>query len=101
MDKAMLDQAHEVLNDYYGVALSDTFVAEVLESDEELLEEAQAGALSDTYVRELLIDCVTRKLGCPVWPSYIDSEEYSKKFKTEFALKVIEAGGKVLWIQMI
>ena len=91
-----IELAEAVLNDYYATKVPRPFLQSIIAADEYLISEMEGGSIRDTYGRDLLINCITRKLGVAHWPTYRDSDEYSKDFFKMYSARIAELNKEIL-----
>jgi hypothetical protein len=80
VDEEMITAASDVLRDYYGVNVSNTFLKCVLEENPDLAQEVKDGGVRDTCQREILVDAVLRKIGVRSWPIYGKGNAVAEEF---------------------
>jgi hypothetical protein len=90
-----LQNAKDVLSDYFSVTLPDKILREFLAGETELLKEIEDGGISDTCQRSLLIDLILTKLNLRSWPTYGDGDIIYREFLKELKVKLISIGGQL------
>lgn len=76
-----MQPAIDVLNKYYGLQVNEAIVRNIFLSNLKLAYETITGGISDTCQRDILAHALLKYMGIDMyWPTYGDSEEYSRKF---------------------
>lgn len=78
-----IQPAIDVLSEYYGLHVSDAIIRNIFLTHLKLAYETITGGISDTCQRDILVYALLQFIGINMyWPTYGDSEEYSRKFHT-------------------
>lgn len=92
----MVIAASDVLRDYYGVNVSNTFLKCVLEENPDLAQEVKDGGVRDTCQREILVDAVLRKIGVRAWPTYGEGDAVFAEFVEAAQASLSNVGGRFI-----
>jgi repressor of nif and glnA expression len=91
-----IQNAIDVLDEYYDMQVPDALIIKILEGDSELLMEVETGGVRDTCQRSILVDVVLNEIGMRSWPIYGDGDEVFKDFIIQLTTKLQECGGKFI-----
>lgn len=95
-DTEQLQDAMDVLNDYYAMEVPAPFIKEILACDLDLAMEVATGGIRDTCQRDLLVDSVLKKIGMRAWPCNYEGKETFIKFAQDLKAKLESIGGKII-----
>ena len=85
-----LEIAHNILNDYASMKVSDDDVKTVLKNNLDSAYEVYTNGIGDSCVRSVFINQVLSHFELNAFPCYGDSEEYKEKWQIAFDNAIIE-----------
>lgn len=84
--RKIIENAEEVLFDYYSVVVDPETLMSVLIDNPEFIGECLDNGIRDTCQRDMFMDAILKQVGINMaWPCYGDTEEYRKTFHDALA----------------